>query len=345
MPERGSRSILAPGVIVSFLSALLLAPASASSSVRTQWDTAPACVDADAIPSRIDALIRTPPKIPVFVSLGAVPEGEAWTISMRMDGPVMRSRTLRGRDCATLTEAVALVVAVQLDAVATASAVPLQRVTATDVREEPEPVRPPPKPALERPPPPGTATRTEPKRPPAPPPRRRWGRPRPVQSITLGGELGIQPRHAGFAELSTGLAGPRAQWLAAALLAVGPPGTADALPSVGGRFLLITGLMRGCGVIGHDRFALPLCAGPELGDLRATGTGLTSPRTVNTLWIALAGGARPLWRVGPRLEVGGLLELVVPLRRHRFAVPEAGTVHLVPAAGIRLGASLRWQLP
>ena len=86
MPRRAPRSILARGVLLSFLSALVLAPSSASASVRTQWDTSPACVDADSLPTRVDALLAEPPSSPVRLSLGALAHDDAWQISMRVDG-------------------------------------------------------------------------------------------------------------------------------------------------------------------------------------------------------------------------------------------------------------------
>lgn len=349
MPRRRSRPILAPGVIASFLSALLLAPASASASVQTQWDTTPACVDATTIPSRVDALIDGPSEAPVLVSLGAEESDELeerWTISVRLhEGAAEHARTLRGRDCTTLTEAVALVVAVQLDAVASASSVPLQRAPSAarpPLPAEPRPAAPPqPRPpALTEP---SSAMPASPSPPPAES-RPKGSRLAVHLGAALGAELGLQPRHAASLELSAGLAWPHARLDAGALASAGPRSQVDALPEVGGRFLLLGGLVRGCGVIVRNRFALPLCGGIEAGDLRGSGLGVQRPRKADTLWFAVTAGMRPQWRVGRRVAVGGQLDLIVPLIRQRFSITDVGPVHSIPAVGARLGVTLRWSL-
>ncbi|MCB9714808.1 MAG: hypothetical protein H6712_13155 [Myxococcales bacterium] len=332
-------------MLLSFLSALVLAPSSASASVRTQWDTSPACVDADSLPTRVDGLLAEPPSSPVRLSLGALAHDDAWQISMRVDGlPQPLTRTLRGHDCATLTEAVALVVAVQLDAMAVADAIPLRaEVDALEPERVPEPT---PEPPATTSPPPATAPRPAVLEGPASEtPRRPQPRPRVQLGAALAGELGILPRGGASLELSAGAAWPRARLLASGLASVGPGEVTQALPSVGGRFALLAGVARACGVVGRSRFELPLCGALELGDLRGRGTGLERPRTVNTAWVAVAAGARPQWRLGRHAYLGGLVDLVVPLVRQRFGIPEAGLVHLVPAVGARVGVRVQWRLP
>lgn len=167
----------------------------------------------------------------------------------------------------------------------------------------------------------------------------------------------MQPRAGAALELAGGVGWSHARVELGALASVGPDATSERLATVGGRFRLLTGLVRGCGVPGNERVELPLCAGLELGDLRATGTGLRRPATVNALWVAAVASARPQWsprlrstsaaddRRRARLALGALLDLVVPLRRHRFATPEAGLVHAVDPVGVRLGLRVELRLP
>jgi hypothetical protein len=166
----------------------------------------------------------------------------------------------------------------------------------------------------------------------------------------------VQPRAGAAFELAGGVGWPRARVVLGALASVGPDAVSEQLASVGGRFRLFTGLVRGCGVPERGRIELPLCGGLELGDLRASGTGLRRPATVDAPWIAVVASARPQWiprlrSAGAadgsraRLAVGALLDLVVPLRRYRFATAEAGLVHAVDPVAVRLGLRVELRLP
>src|SRR5262245_53716437 len=102
-----------------------LSLASAPTGLPIRWDTAPACVDAAAVPTRVAGLVGTSATPAGTLGLGAERSGESWRISLVLEPTDDSSlhRTLEGRDCATLTEAVALVVAVHLDAVAAAGVI------------------------------------------------------------------------------------------------------------------------------------------------------------------------------------------------------------------------------
>lgn len=182
-------------------------------------------------------------------------------------------------------------------------------------------------------------------------------RPRALASVAVAGEVGVQPRAGAALELAGGLGWSHVRVELGALASVGPDAASERLATVGGRFRLLTGLVRGCGVPGNERVELPLCGGLELGDLRATGTGLRRPATVDAPWVAAVASARPQWSPWPRagsgsgerrrarLAVGALLDLVIPLRRHRFATPEAGLVHAVDPVAVRLGLRVELRLP
>lgn len=344
--------ILGLDVLVSLISTVLLGPVPAG--IPTQWQTEPACVQAQAVPARVAGLLGGRPVPPdARLTLAAEQRGDTWRIAVELEQAAgTLRRTLEGRNCVTLTEAVALVVAVRLDAVAVAEAIEREalgeppRVPEPNAREsappsEParsEPARASDRPAADptpRPPGPSAPSALELSR----------SRPRALLSAAAAFELGALPRGAAAFELAGGVGWSRARVELGALTSMGPDGVGDRLATVGGRFRLFTGLLRGCGGPGRARIELPLCGGVELGDLRASGTGLRRPSTIDALWLAAVVSARPQWVPTPRLAVGGLLDLVVPLRRHRFATPEAGLVHEVAAVAVRLGLRVELRLP
>lgn len=331
-------------VLVSWIAALASVLASAPAELPIRWDGPPACVDAAGVGTRITALVGPTTPLPaVALVLGAEPWARGWRVTLALEpsgaGQALR-RTLEGRDCTTLTEAVALVVAVHLDAVAVAGVIMTEPLV-----EPPAPTRPT-EPAIPEPGP-RTVERATPVSAPVAlaVPRSPRARPRALASIAVAGELGVLPRGAAAFELAGGVGWSRARLELGAAASVGPGVASERLPTVGGRFGLLTGVLRGCGVAGRSRMELPLCGGLELGDLRATGTGLQRPATVNAPWVAAVASARPQWAPWPRLAVGALLDLVVPLRRHRFTAPEAGLVHAVDPVAVRLGLRVELRLP
>jgi hypothetical protein len=354
LPGPALAAIIATRVLPSLFAALALLLASAPTEPSIRWSTTPACVDAARVPARVGELLggASPPMAVLVLGAEPLERGQAgedgWRITLELvptEG-IGLQRVLEGRDCATLTEAVALVVAVHLDAVATAAAVvavppvearPQQADSTMPSEPTPPPVPRPVPPTVERSSP-SRATATE-----APPSLR--ARPRALASLAAAGELGVLPRGAIAFELAGGVGWSHARVELGALASLGPDATSERLPAVGGRFRLSTGSLRGCGVPARERVELPLCGGLELGDLRATGTGLQRPATVDALWLAAVASARPQWSPWPRLAVGALLDLVVPLRRHRFATPEAGLVHVVDPVAVRLGVRVELRLP
>lgn len=328
------------------LSMLGLVPAT---GLETRWHGEPGCVVTEQLGSWVAALMDRPRSPAATLELAASSSGDQWRISLHVHSATHSfERTLRGRDCTTLSQAVALIVAVQLDPLAVNGMVPPQTPARGEAVAAKAPVAlvvssPPtanepvatPSPAPQHPP--VTTASTEP-----PPPSPRV---RALMGTALAAERGVFPRGAAALELSAGIAWSRARVELGGLVFVGPDAVAPGTSMVGARFRLFAGQIRGCGQAGRGRFELPLCAGLELGDLRATGTGLTRPATVDALWLAAVGGARPQWSLRPRLAVGALFDLVVPLRRHRFTTAETGTLHVVDPVAARLGVRLELRLP
>jgi len=329
----------------------MLGSALANHALPVHWQGSAACVDTSSMASQVVELTGRAPPTDVELSLRADESERGWTISLQLNGPDLElQRTLEGRDCATLTAAVALIVAVRLEPVAVTEGI-WPEPTPVAVRPKPatlepttlEPATRVDPPAPDVPPPPIAPPLAEPPR--TEPPRTTRRVPRLLVGTTASGELGVLPRGAAAFELTLGPAWPRARLELGGLASIGPDAVAEDLPSVGGRFRLLTGLLRACGVVARDRLEVPLCGGLELGRLRATGTGLQEPATIDAPWIALTGGARPQWVPVPRLAIGAVLELLAPLQRHRFTIEEAGPVHVLAPVGARLGLHLELRLP
>ncbi len=358
------RPIIAAGVLTSVFFVLAVAPSSASATMETHWHTPPACVTTTALGPRVEALTKRGPSHPVALSLGADQRGGAWTISLHMTDAHRRiERTLHGRDCGTLTEAVALVVAVQLDAMAVSESLPVSFVAAAppgpvpepapshpDPSSVPEPEAQPPEPVVTAVPASEPSPRTSLAGPRDRPPSRASPPPHPRAVVGLGGagELGVLPGGGGAVELSAGAVWPRARLEFGGLGSFGPGARQTQPVPIGGRFTVLTTVTRACGVIARRRFELPLCAALELGAVRATSLGTLSARTINSLWVAATPGFRPQWVPTPRLAVGGFIDLAVPLIRHRYTATLGNTdliVHQLGAAAIRLGLRVELRLP
>src|SRR5690606_8541783 len=135
----------------------------APAGLDARWQTESACVEAEILPDRVAALMgRAPP--PAQLRLAAERQGDGWRIALELEpigGPALR-RTLEGRDCATLTAAVALVVAVQLDPVAVAGIVVEEPVPEPVPAEADVPPSPPRSPASVPAPPAGEPKAAEP---------------------------------------------------------------------------------------------------------------------------------------------------------------------------------------
>lgn len=311
--------------------------------IDVQWRSPAACIDAASVPSRVATLVGDTLLQPLVVELSAAQLDRRWRISIEL--PNSTSRTVEGPDCATLTDAVALIVAVHADAIAVAERVaPSASVPAPAIEEDPTTVDDTPR---------ATPTTPVDRRPtsssPAPVVASPTASPRTRARAQLGAavmaELGAMPRNAATFELTAGVSWPHVFVGIGGLSSVGPDARSDDLPGIGARFRLYSGLVRACAVLPRERFELPVCGTVEVGDLRASGTGLTEPNTLDVVWIAATIGARPRLRLGERFALGLTPEVVVPLRRHRFSVGDGVLVHELPTVAARVGVQLVVRLP
>ncbi len=90
---------------------------------------------------------------------------------------------------------------------------------------------------------------------------------------------------------------------------------------------------------------LALCVGWEMGQLRGSGTGVSTPRSANALWLAPTVHAGLTWQpLGSRFGFGAHLGAGVPLERDRFFLNDLGDIHqpatVVGRAAFRLDVAL-----
>lgn len=272
-------------------------------------------------------------------------QGVAWTIGVALsDGtgaPV--TRELTGDDCETLTDAVALIVAVHVDAVGVVRTRPSLAAPTVVAPAPPEPIQPAvvAEPHVEPPPEPAPARVVAATPSTEEPPRRdRIAKPRVAMSASVAGEVGLLPRGAASLEIASGLWWPHVRLHLVGLASLGPDARATTtLPSAG--FGLFGGVVRGCGAIAKGRLEVPLCGGVEVADLRARPAGRG---TKHTLWVALTPSVRPTWVILPRLAVFGLVDVPVALRRHRYLI-DGEDLHTVAPIGARFGVGVQVRLP
>lgn len=309
------------------LLALALLGAPAQAPVEIRWEGEPQCIDEPALKAQVVELAGQP-NSEIALSVVAVEAG--WQVRVTYDAV---ERIVEASDCAVLTDAVALIVAVRVDAVRTAVSI------------DPEP-KPPPEPA---PPPP----RVEPVSPPPrevvdtpPPPAREPERLRPRTTPTLmvgvGGDLGSLPRGGAALRLDAGIRRGGLEVDAGAVATLGPPSATR--EGVRSAFRVFAGLAQACWRLESTRVEVPLCGRAELGVVQARPVGLTRPNDRDGLWVA-PGARAAVAPIRGRFAPEGFLEVVAPLRQHVFEVAEesVGVLHRLPPAVLRVGIALRWR--
>jgi hypothetical protein len=117
-------------------------------------------------------------------------------------------------------------------------------------------------------------------------------------------------------------------------------------PDAGADLSLITGALGACALpLDGGSLAIALCAGWEMGRVSGRGTGITSPRRANGLWLAPSIDAGLTWKpVGSRLGLGARLGAAAPLGQRSFYLERLGTVHEVASLVARAGLSVEVAL-
>lgn len=336
-------------------------PAGALSGVELRWDAPAACPDESALRQQVEAILGAPLDAarPRPLSVIAVVRDDGTTRSLRIftvTGDGMHERALRyDRDCALLTRAAAVLIAITIDPTSlgrldpaalalleptsTPEPPPTTATSGAASAPEPAPVREPASvtaPVHEPPPTRAPRAAASPVRPP-------W-RPRGALRVFAGVALGEMPAVGGglggaaalvFRHLRLELA--VSLWPARRARISGTEAGAD--------FLLWTLGPRVCGVVHpHRLLEVPLCLGLEAGRIRVTGVRLADDRSDRAAWVAAV--LAPSLVVAPlrRLALWFAPELLVPATRTIFTVEEAGPIwRAQPVAGrLTLGVELRF---
>lgn len=350
--------LLAVGVV-----ALLNAPSSASDGrpVDLRWDAPQRCPGEDVLRAQVDEILGgslDQPR-PRPLSVIAVVRDEQERLSLRVftvSEAGMRERALRyDRDCALLTRAAAVVIAITIDPAsigrlsreALTLLEPSQEGT-TPAGESPAQVEPPaepaaPIPASEEPPRPETPEPAPPE--PAPPKPSAW---RPGGSLRAlgGGGVGDLPGVGGGVAVAAALVFRHLRIEIAASLWPGRRlrinGTAS---EAGADFLLWSLGPRLCGVVHpHRLLEVPLCAGVEAGQVHVASVGLDDGQ--RTRVTRVAGVVAPSLVLVPLRRVAVWLapELVIPTRA-TYSLADIGPIFRAPPVAGRFTAGIEIRFP
>ncbi|WP_437533825.1 hypothetical protein WME79_07390 [Sorangium sp. So ce726] len=338
-----SRWAHAPSILPALIVAAGLLPARALAApaepraIDLRWEAPDGCPPVDEVRNEIARLLGTSEqRQPIEVEIAIARErDERLRLDLRIRAPAPGERVIHGDDCASMSRAAALIVAMSIDPDA----------VARNAAAQPAPPQAIAAPAASAPRPPPPARGRAPRRPPpaAPPPSA-------ANERDVEGALWVsaQLEQALVPTIGVGLAvggGIRSGWFRA-------DGAAGVVPSSSSH---IAGLAAGAEFrlwfLEVDACARPLgrpirvyvCALGRQHWLRSKGREVDEPFTLTTPIFAAGLGTLLEWRVAAPVSIEGALHAVVPLTRPRFVVENLeGTVYRPPAAGLsaRLGLAL-----
>ncbi|WP_441288415.1 hypothetical protein ACSRUE_41705 [Sorangium sp. KYC3313] len=334
-----SRWAHAPSILPALIVAAGLLPARALAApaeprtIDLRWEAPAGCPPVDEVRSEIARLLGTSEqRLPIEVEIAIARErDERYRLDLRIRAPAPGERVIRGDDCASMSRAAALIVAMSIDPDAVARSAAAQPAPPQAIAAPAAGAPRPPPPAPRRPPPAAA-------------------RPSAASERDVEGALWVsaQIEQALVPTIGVGLAaggGLRSGWFRA-------DGAAGVVPSSSGH---IAGLAAGAEFrlwfLEVDACARPferplrvyVCALGRQHWLRSRGRDVDEPFTLTTPIFAAGLGTLLEWRVAAPVSVEGALHAVVPLRRPRFVVENLdGVVYRPPVAGLsaRLGLAL-----
>jgi len=170
--------------------------------------------------------------------------------------------------------------------------------------------------------------------------------PAPILRVRVTGGVGLQltPRPSGALGLVSSLGFSR--WRLELGLRGGLPHTIQYSddPSLGGRFGLISGDLRGCPTPSVGPVSFPLCFGIEAGALFGQGVGVDLVGTPTAGWLALSGGAALSARLHPAIALFFGADALVALIRPGFHVGSREPLFFAPILGGRALLGLEFTL-
>jgi len=309
---------------------------SVAGASELSWEGPAACSERDQLAFQIEQALGTPlAKLADLQFLVQVERAEApFVARLRVTRPgseAARERVLSGHDCAKLVDTLTVAVALALGE--------YDPIDEKRAASEPVPVSP----AL--PAPRGSAPAVAADA-PAEEPKQARDQLRAGALALLVSDFGSLPEPALGAAVGVELV-----WRALRLQLTGTMFFDQQMelaslsgPPAGAEINLAVGAVRGCTNVLEraSQFAVPLCAGVELGRLAGVGQGVLDAREGSVFWVALLLEAGAFWHV-PRtaLRLGALLTAAAPLNRDEFVLRGIGSVHrpssLVGRGSLALG--------
>lgn len=290
------------------------------------WEAPSGCPSAERAWAGLDALLGESSR-GADVRIEPIDDGR-WRATVRIGES---ERVIDGRDCAALTSAVAVVIAVSLDPVTVIEQVPIESPEIPDA------------PIVVDDAPIADATIDAPPLEPIdvePPPQRR----EPLRHILRGGVM------VGWSAIPAVSGGPqlvyafgRARWRVEALATYAIPRTLAYADGAGGRFQSWMLGVHGCGVLGQG-VSVPLCAGVEGGGVRGRGRRVVDEKVPVAPVLQAVASASLVIAVRPRLGIRVGADLLVALLRPKFHVGERAALLEAPQVGGRVGAGLEWRI-
>lgn len=317
-------------IVAAVLPASSLAAPAEPRAVDLRWEAPDGCPPADEVRGEIARLLGASEQHqPIEVEIAVARAGGArLRLDLRIRAPSPGERVIRGDDCASMSRAAALIVAMSIDPDAVA------RNAAAQPAAQPAPPSAVAAPVAAAPPPPPSAAA----RPPA------------AAEGDLEGALwlSVHIEQALVPAVGVGLAaggGIRGGWLRA-------DGAAGVVPSSSSR---VAGMAAGaefqlwflevdaCARALERPLSVYVCALGRQHWLLARGREVDEAFARTAPIFAAGLGTLVEWRIAGPLRGEGVLHAVVPLRRPRFVVENLeGDVYRPPAAGLssRLGLAL-----
>lgn len=296
------------------------------------WQSPQGCPERDELVFRVERALggELGAAPPLHFDIVVQRSAPGFSATLEVEG---KARSLSAPDCGKLADAVAVAVALALGA-----SEPVASSVAT-----PEPAAPP----LPPPPPPEDTVEPE-----AGAAVSENGAPVPAVFAGLLADAGTLPSPAAGAALGVALGWRRVQLRALGLLLfeqhVDRSGQAGLPPNAGADLALFAGSLSACAAAAgsfRGDAAVFLCAGPELGRLSGTGTGVSARRSGGGLWLAPRVDVGGSWRVpGSNVALSLGASLLAPLLRDEFVLDGAVPVHRAGSVVGRVGLGVELEL-
>jgi hypothetical protein len=296
-------------VLVAAIAMLLLgAPGPSGDPVALSWTAPEACPSPAAGRERVESFLGVPldrasSRGPLSIEVSITPGTTGFEASIGFGEDGSR-RSLVDGDCEVLSDAAAFVVASNID----------PRVLDTELEPEEAQPQPEPQPELEAP---------KPGPEPEPDPRLRVGLAASLLATVRPMLVsGVGPGPALRFALLVGRARIELEGFGAVGQRHFVPDTPTSL-----RASAVGGSLRGCfAALARPRVELPICAGFEAAAEAAHALrGIIEPRAGWQPWLAIVAGAGGIWRITPRVGLGGGVDLAIAARRPAFSVVNQGT--------------------